>query len=94
LVIKTLDPDLDPDPDSLEMLDPDPDSTDPNPQLWSAYLEQVLCSPPGEEEPLLVQVEDGGLQLPGAQIYDPEEVEPRAPIAHFQPLSHAIRSKD
>jgi hypothetical protein len=24
LAIKTLDPDLDPDPDSLEMLDPDP----------------------------------------------------------------------
>ncbi len=61
----------------------------------SCYLKQALCSPPGEEEPLLVEVEDGGLQLPGAQIHDPEEVEPgTGTITHFQPLSHTIRSKD
>jgi hypothetical protein len=58
------------------------------------YLQEALCSPLGEEEPLLVEVEDGGLQLPGAQIYNSEEVEPGSPIAHFQPLSHTIRSKD
>jgi hypothetical protein len=75
-------------------MNPDPRSAYAYEQV-SCYLEQALCSPPGEEEPLLVQVEDGGLQLPGAQIYDPEEVEPgpRA-IAHFQPLCHTIRSKD
>jgi hypothetical protein len=61
----------------------------------NCYLEQALCSPPGEEEPLLVQVEGGGLQLPGAQIYDSEEVEPGPrTITHFQPLSHTIRSKN
>jgi hypothetical protein len=32
LVIKTLDPDPEPDLDSLEMLDPDPDLTNPGPQ--------------------------------------------------------------
>ncbi len=60
----------------------------------SCYLEQVLCSPSGEEEPLLVQVEDGGLQLPGAQVNDSEEVEPGPPVARFQPLSHTISPKD
>ena len=28
------DPELDPDPDSQNLLDPDPDSTNPDPQHW------------------------------------------------------------
>jgi hypothetical protein len=40
LVIKTLDPDLESDPDSLKMLDPD--SINSNPQHWFCYLKKFI----------------------------------------------------